>query len=128
MRLILVATLFVITAAAVPAHAQSDEDRYTIMRPEPGVAPKYKSPRGTKQQVEPAKPAPAPEPRGIRAEPPPIVLPGSGRVIPNLPPSPDVPAARESAQDRSIRCAHQAGVFGVPAEQRNLYIGTCVNR
>jgi DNA segregation ATPase FtsK/SpoIIIE-like protein len=115
--------------AAVPAHAQSavDDDRYTIMRPEPSVAPKYKSPRGTKQKVEPAKPSPSVE--RTRAEPPPpVVLPG-GKVVPNLPVSPEVPpTARESVQDRTIRCTHQAGVFGVPADQRNLYIGSCVNQ
>ncbi|MEI7805222.1 MAG: hypothetical protein WCI56_07830 [Hyphomicrobiales bacterium] len=128
MRMRIACLLIALIGLAAPAQAQSDSDRYTIMRPEPGMAPKYKSPRGSKQNVEPVKPPVTPEPRNARAEQPPVMLPG-GKVVPNLPVSPDVPpTARESAQDRTIRCTHQAGVFGVAPEQRNLYISTCANQ
>ena len=84
---------FAMVAAALPAHAQSDAERYNIMRPEPGakpskpepwLAPKYRSPRGTVQ-----KPVPVPPPPPVAtpnaAPPPPIVMPETGRVLPNLP-------------------------------------------
>lgn len=34
--------------------------------------------------------------------------------------------ARETHNDRAIRCAHQAAALGVPAGARGQYIGECV--
>lgn len=113
-----------------PARAGSDDDRYNIMRPEPWLAPKYKSPRASKQRVAPPRTQPALEPR-IAEPPPPIVLPETGRVLPNLPmlPQGSVPGGRpETFGDRSLRCSHQAGLYGVPGDQRGSYIGACVNQ
>jgi hypothetical protein len=115
--------------AALPAHAQSDE-RYTIMkpeRPEPWLLPKYKSPRGTQQKVVLPKPAAVPQVR--RPVPPSIHVPETGRVLPNLPAaSGSGPGSSETYQDRAARCAHQAGVYGPAAGDRNAYIGGCINQ
>ncbi len=122
---------------ALPARAQSDDERYNIMRPEPGtkapapvepwLAPKYKSPRGTVQHAVVPKPAHVPRPRSVTA--PPLVVPQTGQVLPNLPTiSPSGPHGTESYQDRAVRCAHQAGVYGAQAGDRGAYIGTCINQ
>jgi hypothetical protein len=115
---------------ALPVSAQSDDDRYTIMRPEkpePWLAPKYKSPRGTRQHVVTPRPAPAPYPR--TPVPPPIYVPETGRVLPNLPTiSGSGPGGRETYQDRAARCAHQAGAYGSAAGNPNAYIGSCINQ
>lgn len=119
--------------AALPAHAQSDDERYNIMRPEPGMkparpepwlAPKYQSPRGTRQHVVIPQPQPVPPTR--RQVPPLLYVPQTGRTLPNLP----APGSggRETTQDRAARCAHQAGVYGQAAGDRNSYIGSCVNQ
>ena len=34
----------------------------------------------------------------------------------------------ETYQDRAARCAHQAGVYGQAAGDRNAYIGSCINQ
>ncbi len=123
--------------SALPARAQSDDERYSIMRPEQGtkpaqpepksepwLAPKYKSPRGRRQHVVIPRPAPAPQPRS--AVPPPLYVPQTGQLLPNLPmPGSD---GRETAQDRAARCAHQAGVYGEAAGDRNAYVGSCINQ
>jgi hypothetical protein len=52
----------------------------------------------------------------------------SPTIVPGLPPIPNLPPAtrgRETFQDRASRCAHQAGVYGVPNEQRSVYMGAC---
>ena len=129
-------TAFLALAAivsALPARAQSDDERYNIMRPEKGarpaqpepwLAPKYKSPRGSRQHVTIPRPQPAPQqPAQV---PPPLYVPETGRVLPNLP----APGSggRETTQDRAARCAHQAGVYGPAAGDRNAYIGSCINQ
>ncbi len=102
-------------------------DDYSIMvpergarpeSPEPWLAPKYKSPRGTVKHVTIPK-----------STMPPIVVPQTGRVLPNLPTVPGAgPGGRETFQDRASRCAHQAGVYGQAAGDRNTYMGTCINQ
>jgi hypothetical protein len=116
---------------AVPAYAQSDEERYTIMRPEkpePWLAPKYKSPRGTRQHVVIPQPSTVPQPRAV--VPPPLFVPQTGQSLPNLPAATGAgPRGRETSQDRAVRCAHQAGVYGPAATgDRNSYIGSCINQ
>jgi hypothetical protein len=119
-----------LVGSAMPAHAQSDDERYSIMRPEkpePWLAPKYKSPRGTRQHVVIPRPAPAPQRR--TAVPPPIYVPQTGQVLPNLPAiSGSGPGGAETYQDRAARCAHQAGVYGQAAGDRNAYVGSCINQ
>ena len=125
---------------AGPARAQTNNDilgdNYSIMKPEKGarpaqpepwLAPKYKSPRGTvKHVVIPRSKAIEPP---ITAVPPPIVVPQTGRVLPNLPTvQGSGPRGAETFQDRASRCAHQAGVYGQAAGDRNAYVGTCVNQ
>ncbi len=127
MQRILAALLLV--AALVPvAQAQVTDDPYTIMRPEPWLAPKYRSPRGTPERVEiprPRDPSPVRTPR----VPPPVYVPETGRLLPNLPALPGAgPGGAETAQDRAARCAHQAGVYGAAAGDRNVYIGSCINQ
>jgi len=116
-----------------PAHAQSDDERYTIMRPEKGtapepwLAPKYKSPRGTPQHVVIPQPSSVPQVRP--AVPPPLYVPQTGQWLPNLPSvSGSGPRGAETSQDRAVRCAHQAGVYGAAAGDRNAYIGSCINQ
>ena len=130
--------LLLLTAAfsALPAHAQSDDDRYSIMRPEPGsraaqpepwLPPKYKSPRGTRQHIVPPRPIEVPQLQ--TTTPPPIYVPQTGQVLPNLPSvSGAGPGGRETSQDRAVRCTHQAGVYGSAAGDRNSYVGGCINQ
>ena len=128
--------MVMLAAWMVPVHAA--DDTYTIMKPEPGVrsttpepwlAPKYESPRGTIQR--PVAPRlPRVETRRIPDVPPPIVVPQTGRALPNI--QPVVPGAgvggRETSQDRATRCTHQAGMYGAQAGDRSSYITTCVNQ
>ena len=144
MRWVDVAAMAVIVASfAVPAYAQSSIDEYTIMRPEPEAPPhqqklKHKPRRGSSNPVYPTplpppqKPAavpriPEPLPRRART-PPPIVVPQTGQVLPNLPAIGSGPGGAETGQDRALRCAHQAGVYGQAAGDRNAYVGTCINQ
>jgi hypothetical protein len=57
--------------------------------------------------------------RPLRQDPGPTVVPGL-RPIPNL------PHGNESFQDRASRCAHQAGLYGVPNDKRTAYFGACL--
>ena len=142
MRRFLVITLLLLSALpATPTHAQGNNydimrDDYSIMvpekgsrreQPEPWLAPKYKSPRGTVKHVTIPKSKIVPSPSAT--VPPPIVVPQTGRVLPNLPTVPGAgPGGRETYQDRAARCAHQAGVYGPDAGNRNAYVGTCINQ
>jgi hypothetical protein len=122
------------------AHAQDNTgilgDNYSIMKPEKGarpsqpepwLAPKYKSPRGTvKHVVIPRSKTIQPPNTTV---PPPIIVPQTGQVLPNLPTvSGSGPKGAETFQDRASRCAHQAGVYGPAAGDRNAYVGTCINQ
>jgi hypothetical protein len=134
--------LVLTTASIASARAQAGKD-YDIMRddysimvpergsrpenPEPWLAPKYKSPRGTVKHVTIPKSTIVTPPTATL--PPPIVVPQTGRVLPNLPTVPGAgPGGRETFQDRASRCAHQAGVYGQAAGDRNTYMGTCTNQ
>jgi hypothetical protein len=106
-----------------------DDDNYSIMKPEPnppGVVNRYKSPRGTRQHVTIPRPAPD-EPRTIPAMPPPLINPQTGQALPNLPPP--IPGSgvggRETGQDRAMRCAHQAGMYG---QTGTNYLGSCITQ
>ena len=134
MRLRLAIAAF--AALAAPVHAA--DDVYTIMKPErgaraeapePWLAPKYESPRGTIQRPVAPRP-PRVETRRIPDVPPPIVVPQTGRSLPNI--QPVVPGAgvggRETSEDRATRCTHQAGMYTGQTGDRSSYITTCVNQ
>jgi hypothetical protein len=135
---VLALTAFV---SVLPGRAKSqpltDYDSYSIMRPEPGskraaqpepwLPPKYKSPRGTRQHV--VSPQRVPEPPSRAFVPPPLYVPQTGQVLPNLPSvSGAGPGGRETSQDRAMRCVNQAGVYGARAGDRNSYVNSCVNQ
>lgn len=133
------ALLVLALMAPAAAYAETGRPSWMIMTPEPGRAaelpepwlpPKYKSPRGSRQHVKHPR---APTRRAARPKvapvPPPIVVPQTGQVLPNMPTlSPSGPHGTESFQDRATRCAHQAGAYGAAAGDRGTYIGTCVNQ
>ena len=128
----LIAAMVVGAAAFAPPASAAERDRfsdpYSIMAPEPWVAPKYRSPRNLPQQPDKARTRPVPRPSvGVASPPPPTVLP-SGQAVPNLPPVrqgivPD--GSRETFGDRAARCAHQSGLYGVPAGQQGTYMHSC---
>jgi hypothetical protein len=125
MRGVLLVSLLMVFATGL-ARAQSDDGRYDIMRPEPGYQPKYKSPRGSTEHVVIPRPSSVPQPQ--TTVPPPLYVPQTGRVLPNLPTIGNGPGGAETSQDRAIRCAHQAGAYGQAAGDRNAYVGTCINQ
>ncbi|HET7192050.1 MAG TPA: hypothetical protein VFI98_09085 [Pseudolabrys sp.] len=136
----MIVLLAMVAVFAGPARAQNGYDilgdNYSIMKPEKGarpaqpepwLAPKYRSPHGTVKHVTIPRTGTLTQPRA--AVPPPIVVPQTGRVLPNLPTTPGSgPGGSETFQDRAVRCTHQAGVYGQAAGDRNSYIGTCVNQ
>ena len=109
------------------------------MAPEPGSSPpKQKARRGSSN---PVYPTPLPKPQGFNPPPsqqvvtpraaevpPPIVVPQTGQVLPNLPTIGSGPGGAETSQDRAVRCSHQAGVYGPAAGDRNAYVGGCINQ
>jgi hypothetical protein len=119
-----------VTAMPQPAAARDwYSEPYSIMAPEPWVAPKYRSPRGLPQKPNSATTQPLPERRSAPvAQPaPPLTLP-NGRIVPNLPPRNQgmVPGGgRETFGDRALRCAHQSGLYGVPAGEQPTYMHFC---
>jgi hypothetical protein len=123
-----IAALLWVTGFAAGQGTLRDSGNYNIMAPEPWLPPKYQSPRGLPQQPKDAKPRPTQPPSIDIAKPaPPTVLP-SGRIVPNLPPVRQgiVPGGGvETFGDRAARCAHQSGLYGVPAGQQNTYMHSC---
>jgi hypothetical protein len=122
---------------ATPASAQTGNilnDNYSIMvpekgskreLPEPWLAPKYKSPRGTVKHVVIPKSKIVTPPSA--AVPPDVFVPQTGRTFQNLPTvSGSGPGGAETFQDRASRCAHQAGVYGQTGGARGSYMGSCL--
>jgi hypothetical protein len=136
-RMVLALMAFALLAPGL-SHAQSGQPSYWIIKPEPGraqdppepwLAPKYKSPRGTRQHVKPSPRAAEPDQPRVSTPPPPIVVPQTGVALPNMRTlSPSGPRGTESFQDKALRCAHQAGAYGSAAGNRGTYIGTCVTQ
>lgn len=151
--------LLVLALGALAASAQpgSDDGTISIMRPEPGTKAPVKKRHYKKKRHEapgekllqtrrgsssPVYPAPLPAPQAPRpvphfkvvtpvrpAVPPPMFVPETGRVLPNLPPAVGAgPGGRETFQDRAARCAHQAGVYGQAAGNPSSYINSCINQ
>lgn len=130
------------TTLATPAFAQTGNilsDDYQIMvpekgskrqiskreQPEPWLAPKYKSPRGTIQNVR------IPKSKIVRppsaTDPGYVYVPQTGRTFQNLPSLPGSgPGGAETFQDRATRCTHQAGVYGQVGANRGSYMGSCL--
>jgi hypothetical protein len=50
----------------------------------------------------------------------PTRIPGTAKIIPN------VPHGAETFQDRASRCAFQSGLYDVPGNLRNRYMGSCL--
>jgi hypothetical protein len=50
----------------------------------------------------------------------PTRIPGTAQIVPNL------PHGSETFQDRASRCTFQSGLYGVPGNLRNQYMGACV--
>src|SRR5262245_11113601 len=130
--------IFLSAVLATPALAQQGSilgDDYNIMvpekgskrqgskleQPEPWLAPKYKSPRGTVQQVRIPKVKTVRPPRAT--DPGYVYVPQTGRTFQNLP---SLGPGTETFQDRAIRCTHQAGVYGQVGTNRGTYMGSCL--
>jgi hypothetical protein len=133
MKSILVAIAAACVAVFGSAYAAQGDGPYDIMRPEPGtpgVVTPYKSPRRTRQNVKPLRTPTPPQQRTFIA-PPSIVVPQTGQVVPSQPIAPQgyvPPGQRETFSDRATRCTHQAGLAGLPADQRGTYMGSCLNQ
>jgi len=129
--------IFLSAALATPAPAQSGNilsDDYQIMvpekgskleQPEPWLAPKYQSPRGTVQHVR------IPKSKIVRppsaTDPGYVYVPQTGQTFQNLPSLPGSGrGGAETFQDRAIRCTHQAGVYGQVGANRGSYMGSCL--
>jgi hypothetical protein len=133
-----------LAAPAIAAEPGDDGGTISIMKSEPGAPPakdhkhakkKARKARGSSNPVYPI-PLPGPQaplpvphlqaapPRGQQV-PPALLVPQTGRLLPNLP----SPGGTETMQDRSVRCAHQAGVYG-PAltGDTGSYIRNCINQ
>ena len=123
--------------ATTPTLAQTGKilsDDYSIMVPEKGskpdvpepwLAPKYKSPRGTVDQVRIPKAKTVRPPRAT--DPGYVYVPQTGRTFQNLPSLPGSGrGGAETFQDRAIRCTHQAGVYGQVGANRGSYMGSCL--
>jgi hypothetical protein len=143
MRVSLFLSMLVLAGVlAKPSFAQSGngysimQDDYSIMvpekgsrpsKPEPWLAPKYKSPGSTSKRVVIPRPTNVPQLQAVT--PPPLYVPETGRTLPNLPTiSGSGRGGAETYQDRAARCAHQAGVYGADAGNRNAYVGSCINQ
>jgi hypothetical protein len=132
----LIVLLLLSAMPAAPAQAQTSnilDDNYSIMvpergskreLPEPWLAPKYKSPRGTVKHVVIPKSKIVTPPNTV--VPSSVFVPQTGRTFQNLPTlSGSGPGGTETFQDRAARCAHQAGVYGQATT--GSYMGACVN-
>ena len=140
MRGFLVVALFFMSALpAAPARAQAGDimsDNYSIMvpekgskreLPEPWLAPKYKSPRGTVKHVVLPKSTIVPPPNA--AVPPSVFVPQTGRACQNLPTvsgsGRGVP--RPSRTGRRAAPIRRASMGRPPAIAGN-YMGSCINQ
>ncbi len=131
---------------ALAAESASDSGTISIMKPEP-AAPAQKNStktrkarRGSSNPVYPAPlprpqvPLPAPPQKVVTPHrpkvPPPLYVPQTGRVLPNLPSAVGAGAGgRETFQDRAARCVHQSGVYGPNATgDPGSYIRSCINQ
>jgi len=136
--------VLVLGAPAWSAEPASDSGTINIMRPEQAAPAKQKSKKSRKARrgsSNPVYPIPLPKPQAPlplphmpvvtphRAKtPPPLYVPQTGRLLPNLPATGSGPGGAETFQDRSARCVHQSGVYGQAAGDRDSYIRSCINQ
>jgi hypothetical protein len=133
--------ILLILALGVPAAvAETDPGTINIMQPEHPAPKNNKNKR--RGSSNPVYPTSLPAPQGVTppppsqqvvtprpVTPPPIVVPQTGRALPNMPTlSGSGLGGAETGQDRAMRCAHQAGAYGDAAGNRNAYIGSCINQ
>jgi hypothetical protein len=125
---------------AAPKHRarKPTRDRETETAAPKGFGVKQDTRRGSSNSVYPT-PLPGPQaplavpqieaaPRRA-VTPPPLFVPETGRTLPNLPTIGAGPGGSETTQDKSLRCAHQAGVYGPSATGNPAgYIGSCINQ
>jgi hypothetical protein len=100
---------------------QKVSNQKVTKREQPRLAPKYKSPTGTEQQVSipRAKTVNPPRASGTGS----VYVPQTGQTFQNLP----APGrGTETSQDRATRCTHQAGVYGQTGGARGSYMGSCL--
>jgi hypothetical protein len=111
--------------------------RYTMHRYAIAIAMLLLSAGGAPAQIYnpagPSIPAPPPPPTppaatpGMEA-PPPLIGRNSAtdqtRARPNIAPG---SPGRETTQDRSVSCSHQAAALGVPASEAGRYTRDCIN-
>jgi hypothetical protein len=128
-----IAAASLLSAGSGPAHAE--DTSYYIMKPEPWLGPKYKSPRGTVQHVKPVMPVHPSDNVPVRGftPPPPIVSPSTGQIVPTIPITPSQPATvggrTESFSDRAVRCSHQAAAAGqAVGNNPSASMGSCINQ
>jgi hypothetical protein len=131
--LIVLSAVLATPSLAQPGNILSDD--YSVMVPEKGakrqaskpvvsepwLAPKYKSPRGTVQDVRIPKSKTVRSPRPT--DPGYVYVPQTGRTFQNLPSTSPGP---ETFQDRAARCTHQAGVYGQTGTNRSAYMNSCL--
>ncbi len=122
--------------------APKQEPGPKITKPAPDTAKAAPKPRKRIGSSSPVYPTPLPPPLHYnpppvptivtpsRPVPPSMYVPQTGMVLPNLPaPVGSGPGGSETAQDRAMRCAHQAGVYGqAQTGNRNAYVGGCINQ
>jgi hypothetical protein len=153
--IVLLAFMPAMAAPAASAQTRSDEGTISIMREE-GAPPVKTRPHGKKHRVirrgkihhalgssNPVYPAPLPGPQKPRAlphyrvsppqraqTPPPLLVPQTGRFLPNLPPSGRGlgSGGTESFQQRAARCHQQAAIYGQQAGSPSTYINSCINQ
>jgi hypothetical protein len=144
--LLIVLCVLALAAPALAAEPASDGGTINIMKPEPGAPTKQKSKKSRKARrgsSNPVYPTPLPRPqvplplppkKAVTPHrpqvPPPLFVPQTGRLLPNLPPAVGSgPGGRETFQDRAARCVHQSGVYGPNATgDRGSYIRSCINQ
>jgi hypothetical protein len=113
------------SSAAGDYNIMAPEKGSRVQEPEPWLAPRYRSPRGTVKSVIIPKSEIVSPPSA--SAPPPVFVPQTGQTFQNLPPlSGSGPGGAETFQDRAASCAHQAGVYGQATS--GSFMGACVNQ
>ncbi len=142
---IIILLALALAAPALAAEPASDGGTISIMKPEPAAPAKknstktQKARRGSSNPVypiplpKPQVPLPLPPHKSVAPHrpkvPPPLYVPQTGRLLPNLPATGSGARGAETFQDRSARCVHQSGVYGPNATgDPGSYIRSCINQ
>jgi hypothetical protein len=125
------------TRAAKPRDRHKPQAEHAVHTSK-GFGVKQDSRRGSSGLVapatlpEPQPPLPVPHQETVTPRPvtpPPLYVPQTGRMLPNVPTiAPSGPRGQETYQDRAVRCAHQAGIYGANAGNSSSYINSCINQ